>query len=417
MSGLERFGAMGSALSNRNFAIYTAANIPSVIGVWVQRLAVGWLTWELTESGTWLGLMGFADLFPMVVVAPFAGVLSDRFDRLAIAKVVQLIAAAQALTLTALAFAGLVDEYVLFALTLVAGLDQAFYQPVRSAMTPNLVRRRDLPAAIAINSAAWNAARFIGPAIAGIILVAGEAAYCFAFNAVTYISLLISLWCIRLTPDAYGERVAKGVLAELTEGCRYAFTHPVIGPLLILLGIGAVFARPVVELLPGFAGGIFDRGPEGLAWLTSSMGVGALVGSLWLGQRGRIEGMVSIAVYSLAGAACLLLVFTGTGMFEIAVLTMVGTGFVYTVTGTTVQTLVQSVAEPTLRGRVLGLYGMIWIGGASVGVLIMGTLSEWLGLRVPVAGGAIVCLAAWVWGMRIRRRVAELVERPNPPRS
>lgn len=417
MSGLERFGAMGSALSNRNFAIYTAANIPSVIGVWVQRLAVGWLTWELTESGIWLGLMGFADLFPMVVVAPFAGVLSDRFDRLAIAKVVQLIAAAQALTLTALAFAGLVDEYVLFALTLVAGLDQAFYQPVRSAMTPNLVRRRDLPAAIAINSAAWNAARFIGPAIAGIILVAGEAAYCFAFNAVTYISLLISLWCIRLTPDAHGERVVKGVLAELTEGCRYAFTHPVIGPLLILLGIGAVFARPVVELLPGFAGGIFERGPEGLAWLTSSMGVGALVGSLWLGQRGRIEGMVSIAVYSLAGAACLLLVFTGTGMFELAVLTMVGTGFVYTVTGTTVQTLVQSVAEPTLRGRVLGLYGMIWIGGASVGALIMGILSEWLGLRVPVAGGAIVCLAAWVWGMRIRRRVAELVERPNPPRS
>ncbi|MHA1107998.1 MAG: MFS transporter [Alphaproteobacteria bacterium] len=411
MSGLERFGAMGSALSNRNFAIYTAGTIPSVIGVWVQRVAVGWLTWEMTKSGTWLGLMGFADLFPMVVVGPFAGVISDRFDRLAIAKVVQLVAAAQAITLTVLAFAGLVNEYVLFALTLVAGLDQAFYQPVRSAMTPNLVPRRDLPAAIAINSAAWNAARFIGPAIAGIILVTGEAAYCFVFNAVTYISLLVSLWCVRLTPDAHGERVVKGMLAEMTEGCRYAFTHPVIGPMLITLGIGAVFARPVVELLPGFAGGIFDRGAEGLAWLTSAMGVGAMTGALWLGQRGRLQGLVSIAVFSLAGAACLLLIFTGTAMFEVAVLTMIGTGFIYTVTGTTIQTVVQAVAEPTLRGRVLGLYGMIWIGGASIGALIMGVLSEWFGLRVPVAGGAFVCLAAWVWGMRVRRRVADMVER------
>lgn len=410
MSGPERFGAIGSALSNRNFAIYTAGNIPSVIGVWVQRVAVGWLTWEMTESGTWLGLMGFADLFPMVVIAPFAGVISDRFDRLAIAKVVQLIAAAQAVVLTILTFAGLVNEYVLFALTLIAGLDQAFYQPVRSAMTPNLVRRRDLPAAIAIHSVAWNAARFIGPAIAGMILATGEAAYAFAFNAATYASFLTALWCIELTPDTHGERTSKGVLAELADGCRYAFTHPAIGPCLILLGVGSVFARPVVELLPGFAGGIFGRGAVGLAWLTSAMGVGAMIGALWLGQRGRIQGLVTIAVFSLAAAAVLLLVFTSTDNFEIAVIAMVGTGFVYVVTGTCIQTVVQTVAEPTIRGRVLGLYGMIWIGGASVGALFMGALSEWLGLRMPVAGGAIICLLVWLWGMRIRRRVADVVD-------
>mgnify|MGYP002527039436 CR=1 FL=1 len=141
MNGLARLGAIGRALSNRNFGIYTAGNIPSVIGVWVQRVAVGWLTWELTESGVWLGLMGFADLFPILVFSPIAGLVADRFDRLTISMVVQVIAAVQAAVLTALAFAGLVTVEILFAFTLIAGTDQAFYQPVRQAMTPNLVRR------------------------------------------------------------------------------------------------------------------------------------------------------------------------------------------------------------------------------------------------------------------------------------
>lgn len=415
MKGLERFGAIGSALSNRNFGIYTAGNVPSNIGVWVQRVAVGWLTWELTESGTWLGLMGFADLFPMVVVSPFAGVIADRFDRLVIARVVQTIAASQAVTLTFLAFTGLINVYILFALTLVSGIDNAFFQPVRSAMIPNLVRRADLPAAIAISSVAWNSARFVGPAIAGLILVFGEAAYCFAFNTLTYASFLIVLWRIRLSPEARADRSPAGALGELAEGFRYAFTHPAIGPLLIMLAIASVFARPVAELLPGFAGGIFGRGPEGLAWLTSAMGLGAVLAGLWLAQRGRIEGLTTIAVLSLVATAGFLLVFTGTDRFEVAVLSMVGTGFVYVVTGTTVQTIVQTAADATIRGRVLSIYGMIWIGGASVGALIMGVLSEWLGLRAPVAGGAVICLLAWLWAMRMRRRVAAVVEARAPP--
>ncbi len=414
MSGLARFGAIGSALAHRDFGLYTAGNVPSNIGVWVQRVAVGWLTWELTESGTWLGLMGFADLFPIVVFSPFAGVIADRFDRLAIAKVVQVIAASQAVALTILAFAGMINVYILFALTLVSGIDNAFFQPVRSAMTPNLVPRKDLPAAIAISSVAWNSARFVGPAIAGVILVFGEAAYCFAFNAVTYLFLLIVLWCIRLSPEAHADRSPRGALGELIEGYRYALTHPVIRPAMIMLAAASVFARPVAELLPGFAGGIFDRGAEGLAWLTSAMGIGAVLAGLWLAQRGRIQGLTTIAVLSLAAAAGFLLVFSSTGRFEVAVLCMVGTGFVYVVTGTTFQTILQTVAEPALRGRVLALYGMIWIGGASIGALIMGVLSEWLGLRAPIAGGAIICLLASFWALRIRARLARQVEHHVP---
>ena len=414
MNGLARFGAIGRALSNRNFCIYTAGNIPSVIGVWVQRVAVGWLTWELTESGAWLGLMGFADLFPIVVCSPIAGLVADRYDRLAIAKVVQVVAAFQAVVLTVLYFAGLVTVEILFAFTLIAGTDQAFYQPVRQAMTPNLVRNEDLAAAIAINSVAWHSARFIGPAIAGIILVVSEPGYAFAFNAIAFSTFLIALWNIRITPEPPAARSPGGALGDLMDGYRYAFSHPVIGPLYVILGTGAMFGRPVVELLPGFAAAVFGRSPDGLAWLTSAMGLGAVLGGIWLGNRGRISGLATLAVMALCGTAAFLLIFTYTAMFEIAVLCMTGIGFMYVVTGTTIQTMVQTVVEPQLRGRVLALYGMIWIGGASVGAVVMGTMSEWFGLRAPVAGGAVIVIVVWIWAMRVRRCVGKLVEDHAP---
>jgi predicted MFS family arabinose efflux permease len=166
----------------------------------------------------------------------------------------------------------------------------------------------------------------------------------------------------------------------------------------------------VVELLPGFAAAVFGKGPEGLAWLTSAMGLGAVVGGIWLGARGHVKGLVTVAVFAMAFTAFFLLVFTTTARFEIAVLCMAGIGVMYVVTGTSIQTLVQTVVDPAIRGRVLAIYGMIWIGGASVGALIMGTMSEWFGLRAPVAAGAVVVIAVWIWAMRVRKRIAEMVE-------
>jgi predicted MFS family arabinose efflux permease len=358
--------------------------------------------------------MGFADLFPIVVCSPIAGLVADRYDRLAIAKVIQLIAAAQAVLLTTLYFAGLVTVEVLFFLTIIAGTEQAFYQPVRQAMTPNLVRREDLAAAIAVNSVAWHSARFIGPAIAGVILVVSEPGYAFAFNAIAFSTFLIALWNIRIAAEPPAERSPSGALGDLKDGYRYAFSHPVIGPLYVILATAAVFGRPVVELLPGFSAAVFGRGPEGLAWLTSAMGLGAVLAGIWLGNRGRIAGLATHAVMAIFCTAAFLLVFTYTPMFEVAVLCMTGIGFMYVVTGTTIQTMVQTVVEPQLRGRVLALYGLIWIGGASFGALFMGTMSEWFGLRAPVAGGAVIVIVVWIWAMRVRRCVGKLVEDHAP---
>lgn len=409
-AGRARFGAIGRALSNRNFAIYTAGNIPSVLGTWVQRVAVGWLTWQLTESGTWLGLMGFADLFPIVVCSALAGVIADRVDRLTIAKVVQVIAAIQAISLTALTALDLITVELLFVLTLIGGIDQAFYQPVRQALVQTLVRRADVPAAIAINSVAWNTARFVGPAIAGLILNWGEAWMAFTFNAVTYSFLLAALWAIRSAPEERSARHSEGLIAELRDGYTYAFRHPAIRPAFLILGTAALCARPVVELLPGFAAGVFARGPEGLAWLTSAMGIGAMAAGVWLGQRGRLAGITAIAVTSLLAAGLVITVFGSTRHFAIAVAAMAAFGVVQVVIGTSIQTMVQTIAAPAMRGRVLATYGMIWIGGASVGALVMGGLSEFFGLRPPIIAGAVICVVAWLWAMRLRRHLAQLVE-------
>lgn len=415
-SGVERtsrFGAIGQALGNRDFAIYTAGNIPSVIGVWVQRVAVGWLTWELTGSTGWLGLMSFADLFPMVILSPLAGVIADRIDRVRIAKTIPMICATQALILTALTLAGLITVEAMFALVLVNGACQSFFQPVRQALVQNLVPRGDMPAAIAVNSIAWNTARFVGPAIAGVILVWGNAALAFAFNAASYMTYIAALRIVRFTADPVTERAPRGLIGELVDGYRYAFRHPAIGPCFVILATVALCGRPVIELLPGFAAAVFARGPEGLAWLSASMGVGAMGSAFWLGQRGRIDGLARLAVMSALLAGILVVAMTTITYFPLAVLCMAAIGVVQVITGMTIQTIVQTIALPNMRGRVLATYTMIWMGGASLGAVVMGWLWEWFGLHAPFLAGAAVLVLVWLWAMRIRRDVARVVEQPG----
>jgi MFS family permease len=409
----SRFGAIGQALGNRDFAIYTAGNVPSVIGVWIQRVAVGWLTWELTGSTGWLGLMSFADLFPLVVLSPLAGVVADRIDRVRIAKTIPMICAAQALILTVLTLADLITVEIMFLLVLINGAGQSFFQPVRQALVQNLVPRSDLPAAIAVNSIAWNTARFVGPAVAGIILVWGDAALAFAVNATSYMCYVFALRVIGPSDTPTGERSPHGLIGELADGYRYAFRHPVIGPCFVILATVALCGRPVVELLPGFAAAVYGRGPDGLAWLTSSMGIGAMASAFWLGQRGRIGGLAVLAVMSLVAAGVLVAAITTTTYFPIAVACMAGVGVVQVVTGMTIQTIVQTIAVPAMRGRVLATYTMIWMGGASLGALVMGWLWQWFGLHAPFLIASAILIAVWLWAMRIRHGVARLVEEPG----
>lgn len=399
-------GGLRRVFSHRNFVIFASGNFPSQLGVWAQRVALGWLAWKLTESGLVLGLLGFVDLIPIILLSPFSGYITDRFDRLTLAKIIMSTNVIVTTTLASLAYLDLLNIHLLLLFAFLTGIDHAMFQPVRSVLISSLVSKEDLGAAIAINGFSWNSARFIGPAIAGPVLLFYGANIIFLVNAALYIWFLMSFWFLRLPPQPPRKPSTIGMKGEIFAGYQYVFRHPVIGPLLAILACASFLTRPVVELLPGFASGVFGRGPDGLAWLTSAMGIGAMASGFWIAQRGRIEGMPRITSNTLLSGAFVLILFAWTERFEVAVLCMVAIGFQYSLYATCIQTMVQSVAEEHMRGRVLALYGVTWIGFAAIGSLVMGALSEWFGLRIPIGAGGVVCLLVWLWASRVQKRVA-----------
>jgi MFS family permease len=402
-------GGIGAALSNRNYRIFTEGHAVSLVGFWVQRVAVGWLTWDLTHSGTWLGLMAFADLAPTLVISPIAGAVADRIDLVKLLKWTQIVSLAQAVVLALLMLAGYMTVWLLLVLTVILGLASAFAQPVRMSLVPSLVGRESLTAAVAINASVFNIAMFVGPATAGLLIATSGLAPAFAFNALSYLIFLIALARIRLPPT--NTAIPRGnLLRDIAQGMRYAALHPVTGPMLVLILSAALFARPISELLPGFADRVFDRGAVGLAWLTSGMGLGALACGIWLAYRGRVEGLTGIAVTHLMVVAFALIGFLATDSFWLALffLAISAWGKVAIYVGG--QTLIMSTVEGSIRGRVMGIYGLIGRGGPALGALIMGALSEIVGLKLPVAGGAAICLVAWIWMLTRQRRVAQIAE-------
>ncbi|MBI1779352.1 MAG: MFS transporter [Proteobacteria bacterium] len=399
-----------SALSHPNYRVYASGNSISLIGTWMQRIAVGWVTWQLTQSGAWLGLMSFAEFFPSTFVAPIAGAVVDRHDGLSVSRLTQGLLMAQASTLAVLAFTGTLTIWYLLALTAFQGVVTAFNQPARLSIIANLVPRADLPVAVAINSITFNTARFLGPSAAGLAIVAAGPAWAFACNAVMFLAFLTSLWRIRIPRSVHAKPATGGLLSDIGAGYAYAARHRGIGPILLLLMVGSIGARPVVELLPGFAGAIYGRGADGLAMLTASVGVGAVIGGLWLAQRGHIKGLTRLSITSGAAVAASALLFSVTDWFWLGVATLGFSGAAMTMNGVAAQTLVQSAVAPAMRGRVLSLYGMVFRSGPAVGALIMGVASEWIGLRWPLALGAMLVLATYAWSFRNLTGMATALE-------
>ena len=396
------------AFRNRDYAIYCAGSSLTVIGLWMQRIAVGWVTWELTESASWLGVIAFAELFPVVILSPLAGTLADRLDRLWIARVAQCLNMVQATALTILTLSGALTIWWLFSLALFTGIVVSFWQPARMAMIPNLVRREDMASAVAINSVIFNAARFVGPGIAGVVIVGYGAGYAFLANAISYLPFIVALWIIQ--PNMNGRKLkhGAGIFAQMVDGYRYALTHPGIGPMLILMLITCIAMRPVFELLPGFAAETFGRGAEGLSMMATATGIGAVIGGIYLGQRGGLEGLVQLSIVSVGAMIAALLVFSLTSNFWVALIALAVAGGAMVTHGAGSQTLIQAAVDEDMRGRVVALYGMLFRGGPAIGALIMGWVSDWAGLHWPlVAGCAIACLALlWVTGRRTAIRDA-----------
>ena len=405
----SKLGGISVAMANRNYRIYTIGAIPSLMGTWVQRMAVGWFAWELTGSGAWLGLIAFADLAPSVLSAPIAGAFADRVNRLRIVKLVQYMSLIQATVLATLTLSGVMTIELLFTLALIQGIVQGVHQPFRHALLGTIVTRSEMTAAIGINSTIWNSSRLIGPAISAVVILQLGVGATFLINAFSYVPMLIGLYLITAEHRPVAPKSLSQVPAEILEGIRYASGHRFIGSVMFMLLIFSFFGRATQELLPGFTGAVFNVGADGLALLTGAAGFGSLFSGIWLSRRGTLSGLSDILILMVLLIAATQLAFVATDILWVSVIVFVAWGFVLNGAGIICQSLVQATVPDTIRGRVVSLYGMLWLGTPALGAFAMGVAADYLGFRIPVAVGAFVVLATFAWSFTRRSRLRESI--------
>ena len=413
MAHLGRLDAIKAALRQRNFAWYLYGSAIYLVGIWGQRLTIGWLAWELTGSGTWLGIVAFADLFPTVLLTPIAGVVADRVNRHSMMFITHLLGMLQAFALAILAIAGLLEIWGLVSLTLFLGIVWAFNSAARLSMVPNLMDLKYVPSAVALDSAVFNLARFIGPASAGFLISFYGSGVTFVISGISSVFFLACLWKAKMIRDERGKRGPGNIFVQATEGIRYAARHVGIGPALVLIIALAVGLKPVLELLPGVTGAVYRLGPMGLGGLMGTSAVGATIAAIWLAQRGTATGLTVHVIFSLLLGALGVLGFCASDNYYNGLVCSFFIGAAIVIGGTGTQTLMQNAVDGAMRGRVMSLYGMIYRGGPALGALAMGSAAEFVGFRVALSVGGLVCLAVFFWMLRVRRTMTPTLERQN----
>ena len=398
-------GGIAVAMRNRNYRLYTYGAIPSLIGTWIQRMAMGWLAWELTQSGMWLGLVAFADLAPTVLTAPIAGAFADRVDRLRMVRFVQYMTMLQASLLAFFTLSGNMTIEILVGLAFFQGAMQGVHQPFRQSLIGTIVSKQELTSAIGINSTIWNTSRLIGPALSALIILKFGVGYTFLFNAFSYCPMLATLYMIRIDRRPSVKKSIAAVPGEIAEGFKYVSQHNFIAPLMILLFVFSFFGRATAEMLPGFTDAVFDRGADGLAILTGAAGLGSLFSGLWLSRRGKLSGLPDILIILILLIAVSQIAFISSNIFWVAACVFAGWGFVLNGSGIIAQSLVQTIVPDSIRGRVVSLYGMLWLGTPAIGALVMGVAADFVGFRIPVAVGGICIFAVYFWARFHRQKL------------
>ena len=403
-----------AVLLQYHYGVYTAGSTVSLFGMWAHKLAVAWLAWELTRSSLWVGAVAFSELVPSLILAPYAGVIADRYDRRLITIISQLFGMLQAVLLGWLMLTGRLSEaadvWWLVAMSGFLGVVWSFNTAARLSMVPNLVAHRYILPAIAFNSAIYNLARIVGPALAGFIMVRWGVGEAFLFNALTFSVFIVTLLMIRQVRTEESRRGSGGAFAQSIEGLAYARRHAGIRPMLIILMAFAFGGKSLLELLPEFADHVFGRGTQGLADLTVAAGTGALIASVWLAGRGTVIGLTDLVVKALLVLALAVSGLIVTDWFPLALGSMALLGAAGVIGGTGTQTLMQHVVDGGMRGRVMSLYGLIHRGGPAVGALTMGAAADLVGIRVAAASGTILCIGLWLWMIGRQKMTVSVLE-------
>ncbi|MBK6337155.1 MAG: MFS transporter [Betaproteobacteria bacterium] len=385
------------ALRHANFRRYFTGQSLSLIGTWMQQVAMGWLTYRLSGSAWLLGVVAFCANIFILLLGPFAGVLADRVDRVRALYLTQTLLALQATTLAVLTWFGWVEVWHLIALATFAGVVAAFDVPLRQTLYVSLVDDRSvLPNAIALNSFMVNAARVIGPALAGALLALATEAVCFALNAFSFVAVLAALHRVHW-PKTAPSASRGGFLDNWNEGARYAFGFAPIRSVLLVIAAAAWTISPYSSLMPIFAKDIYGGGPQTLGWLLSAAGAGALASTFYLAGRDTIVGLGRVIALATVAAGLALAAFAFLRVFAVGVLlmTLVGGGVILAASST--NTVLQTIVEDRLRGRVLGFFTMAFLGVAPLGNLAAGALARQFGAPATFAFNGLVCAAAGLW--------------------
>jgi MFS family permease len=408
------FGGLGRALSHRNARIFFGGSLIAWVGLWMQRIAVAWLAWELTHSAFWVGVVAFCDLAPAVIISPIAGAVADRVDRVRLTQVSQAAIGLQAAAVAGLTASGVMTIGILLVLEVLGGAAASFAQPARQTLMPGIVPRADLPAAVACNSLTFAVARFIGPALAGPVIAAWGVVPAIACNAVAYIVACFTLVLLIIAPaERRGHAKTASLWGEVVQGISYAARHPGIGPLLLYAALGALLLRGVQEILPPYVERLFGRGAESLAVLTACFGVGALIAGLWVARRAELPGTTRQAVWAALAQGGATALFVATGWFPLGMLSAALIGAFASMHGISVQTLLQSASDQEFLGRMLSLWGLITRACPALGALLLGAAGEAFGLRVPTVVAIALFLGVFAWGLTRLRRMEIALEAPS----
>jgi len=389
------------ALAHRNYRLFFGGQFVSMIGTWMTRVATGWLVFRLsgqeeTGSAFILGVVGFAGQIPAFFLAPFAGVLVDRWNRHRLLVVTQVLSLVQSALLAVVAFSdepGPLIIGIIIALAFFQGLINAFDMPARQAFLVEIVdRREDLPNAIALNSSLVNGARLIGPSLAGILIYLASEGWCFVIDAVSYLAVIAALLAMRISPRERPPQRAP-LWHGVKEGVRYAFGFAPIRAILLLLGLVSFMGMPYTTLMPIFAKTLApDAGARVFGFLMTASGTGALVGALYLASRATVLGLGRVMIFATLAFGAGLIGFALSQTLWLSLLLMLLTGFGMMVEMAASNTILQTIVDENKRGRVMSFYTMAFMGMAPLGNLFAGGFAQFIGAANTVLVGGVACM-------------------------
>jgi MFS family permease len=381
-----------------NYRLWFSGQGISLIGTWMQRIAMGWLVYRLTNSAFLLGMVGFASQLPILLITPFAGVLVDRWSRYNVVLLMQILAMIQALALAILVLLGSIQMWHVMVLSIILGIINAFDMPARQSFVVEMVEKKeDLGNAIAMNSTMFNGARLFGPSLAGVLIAAVGEGICFLLNGFSFIAVIISLLMMKIKPRKPVNRQAT-VFQELRHGFSYVYNSPPIKAILLLLGSVSLLSMSYTILMPIVASQVLHGGPSTLGFLMAAAGIGAIAGALYLASKTTVLGLERLISISTAIFGFGLVAFSLSRMFWLSMLLMLFVGFGMMVQMASCNTVIQTIIDEDKRGRVMAFYTISFMGTAPFGSLLAGAVASKIGAPHTILLSGIFCLiGAWMF--------------------